>query len=93
MSAFYLYVEKKSSQLDKRHRIIELLNVDLNNAELSEFTETFMPLLDKYAPKKQKYMRANNANFMTKSLGKTIMLGSKFRNRFLKEKTEESTSL
>ena len=29
----------------------ELLNVDLNNAEWSEFTETFMSLLDKHAPK------------------------------------------
>ena len=58
----------------------ELLNVDLNNAELSEFTETFMSVLDKHAPKKQKYIRANNANFMTKILRKTIMLRSKFRN-------------
>ena len=32
----------------------ELLNVDLNNAELSEFTETFMSLLDQYAQKKKK---------------------------------------
>ena len=30
----------------------ELLNVDLDNAELSEFTETFMSLLHKHAPKK-----------------------------------------
>ena len=43
--------------------------------------------------KKQKYIRANNANFMTKSLRKAIMLRSKFRNRFSKEKTEESKGL
>ena len=71
----------------------ELLNVDLNNADLSEFTETFMSLLDKRATKKQKYIRANNANFMAKSLRKAIILRSKFRNRFLKEETEESKSL
>ena len=34
----------------------ELLNVDLNNAKLSEFTEAFMFLLDKHAPKNQKYI-------------------------------------
>ena len=51
----------------------ELLNHDPNNAKLSEFTETFMSLLDKHAPKKQKYIRANNANFMTKSLRMAIM--------------------
>ena len=60
----------------------ELLNVDLNNAELSEFTETFVFLLDKYAPRKQKYIRANNANFMAKRLRKAIVFRSKFRNRF-----------
>ena len=69
------------------------MNVNLNNAELSECTETFMSLLDKHAPKKQKYIRANNANFMTKSLKKATMLRSKFRNGFLKEKTEEPKSL
>ena len=37
--------------------------------------------------KKQKYIRANNANFMIKSLWKAIMLKQKFRNRFLKENT------
>ena len=60
----------------------ELLNVDLNNAEISEFTETFVSLLDKYAPRKQKYIRANNANFMAKRLRKAIVFRSKFRNRF-----------
>ena len=71
----------------------ELLNVDLKNAESSEFTETFMSLLDKHALKKQKYIRANNANFMKKSLRKAIILRSKLRNRFLKETTDESKSL
>ena len=51
-----------------------------------------MFLLDKHAPKKQKYIQANNANFITKSLRKAIMLRSKFRNSFLNEKTEESKS-
>ena len=52
-----------------------------------------MSLLDKHAPKKQRHIRANNVNFMTKSLREAIMLRSKFRNRFLKEKTEECKSL
>ena len=52
-----------------------------------------MSLLDKHAPKKQKYVRANNANFMAKNLRKAIMLRSNFRKTFLKEKTAESKSL
>ena len=30
----------------------ELLKIDLNNAELSEFTEIFLSILDKHVPKK-----------------------------------------
>ena len=60
----------------------ELLNVDLDDAESSEFTETFMSLFDKHGPKKQKYIRANNANFMTKSLRKAIMLRSNLETDF-----------
>ena len=52
-----------------------------------------MSLLDKHAKKNQKYIPANNANFMKQSLRQAIMLRSKYRNRFLKEKKEESKSL
>ena len=52
-----------------------------------------MSLLDKHAPKKLKYIRANNGNFITKRLRKTIILRLKFRNKFLKENNEESKSL
>ena len=58
-----------------------LLNADLNHAELSEF----LKLLCRYSAsmlQKNKDIRANNANFMTKSLREAIMLRSKFRKRF-----------
>ena len=71
----------------------ELLNVNLNNPELSKFTETFTSLLDKHTQKRQKYIRANHAYFMIKNLWKTFTLKVKFRNRILREKTEESKSL
>ena len=74
----------------------EWLNVDDNNAELSEFTKTFMSLLvylTSMLQLKQKYIPVNNSKSMTKRLRKAIMLRSKFRNSFLKEKTEESKSL
>ena len=72
------------------------MNVDDNNAELSEFTKTFMSLLvylTSMLQLKQKYIPVNNSKSMTKRLRKAIMLRSKFRNSFLKEKTEESKSL
>ena len=72
---------------------IELLKIYLNNAELSEVTEIFLPILDKYIPKKQKFRRANNSNFVTKNLRKAIMKRSKLQNKYLREKTKEAKSL
>ena len=47
----YRKYDNFNSDLFREELNNELLNVDLNNAELSEFTETFMSLLDKHAPK------------------------------------------
>ena len=71
----------------------KLLKIDLNNAELLEFTEIFLLILDKYAPKKQKFIRENNSNFVTKNLGKAIMKRSKLRNKYLPERTNEGKGL
>ena len=47
-------------------------------------------MLNKHAPVKYKYIRANNSSYMNKSLRKEIMLRSRLRHKFLKTKTEES---
>ena len=39
-----------------------------------------MELLNKVAPQKTKYLRANYSKFMTKELSKAIMLRTKLRN-------------
>ena len=49
-----------------------------------------MEILDKFAPLKKKYIRANYSKFVSKELSKAIMLRSKLRNQFLKTKTQES---
>ena len=46
--------------------------------------------MNKHAPIKKTYVRANHANFVTKGLQKAIMLRYKLRNIFLKEKSLES---
>ena len=68
----------------------ELLKININNAELKEFNEIFLKVLDKHAPRKQKYIRANNSIYITKALRKEIMHRSQLRNKFLREKTKES---
>ena len=54
------------------------------------FLRTFLKILDKHAPMKKKYLRANHASFMTKEVRKAIMIRSKLRNKFLKDKNEQS---
>ena len=47
-------------------------------------------ILDQYAPRKKKYVRSNHLPFMNKNLSKAIMLRTKLRNIFLKNRTEEN---
>ena len=68
----------------------ELSNYDKNNTEYDIFLGTFLKILGKYAPMKKKYLRANQAPFMTKEVRKAIMIRSKSRNKFLKDKNEQS---
>ena len=81
------------NQVFQRELNSELLKIDLNNADLSEFTEIFQSILDKHAPKKQKFIRANNPSFVTKNLRKAIMKSLKLRNKYLHERTNEAKSL
>ena len=71
----------------------ELLSIDNNKAELAQFTNTALSILDKHAPIKRKYIRANDSAFMTKDLGEAIMQRSKLRQKFLKERTNDSQHL
>ena len=75
-------------ELDK-----DLAKIDLNNAELAEFHNELLSVLNKHAPIKYKYIPPNNSSCMTKSLRKEIMLCSRLRNKLLKTKTEESKQL
>ena len=47
-------------------------------------------VLNKLAPLKCKYIRANHSKFMTKELRKAIMLRTRFRYPFLKMKTTKA---
>ena len=48
--------------------------------------KTVFHIFNKPAPIKRKYIRANEAPFMTKNLHKAIMKRSKFINKFLKSR-------
>ena len=54
--------------------------------DINGFKETTLSVFNKYAPIKNKYIRENEAPFMTKKLHKEIMKWSKLRNKYLKSK-------
>ena len=68
----------------------EILKYNFNYTDLRIFKETVFNIFNKYAPIKIKYVRANEAPFMTKELHKAIMKRSRLRNKFLKDRTENN---
>ena len=79
---------KNLSQLDFRNEADQFLSGgNIVNISNDEFVSIFMDILNKYAPLKFKYIRANDCPFMTKDLRKAIMLRTKLRNKFNKDRT------
>ena len=68
----------------------EILKRNFNYTDLRTFKETVFNIFNKYAPVKRKYVRANEAPFLTKELHKAIVKGSRLRNKFLKDRTENN---
>ena len=58
--------------------------------DVDVFLISYNKILDQYAPRKKKYVRGNHSPFMNKNLSKAIMLRTKLRNIFLKNRTEEN---
>ena len=51
---------------------IELMKIDINNTELKWFNDFFIKVLAQHASKNQKYIKANDSNYIKKSLQKEI---------------------
>ena len=82
---------KRFSHTKFRNELGCFLNrVNLYNISNDDFVTTFMDILNKHAPLKQKYIRANNNPFVTKELRKEHMLRSRLRNKYYKDKTDAS---
>ena len=72
----------------------ELLNHSHNRniceKSFDDFKTSFLKILNKHAPLKKKYLRANHSTFITKEVRKEIMLRTKLKHQYLKKKTLES---
>ena len=61
----------------------------LEFTSLISFTKKFIDTLNKHAQIKKKSIRTTHANFVTKGLREAILIRSRLRNIFLKEKSLE----
>ena len=50
----------------------------------------FLNPLNKFAPVRKKYLRANHCKFVSKELSKSLMHRTKLRNEFIREKTTQA---
>ena len=69
------------------------MKIDLNNADLSEFTEIFLSNLTSMLQKNKSLYEQITLNFVIKNLRKTIVKRSKLQNKYLCETMNESKSL
>ena len=60
------------------------------SASNDNLVDMTMNIVNRMAPLKQKFIHANNSNFMTKGLRKAMMNKSKLKNKFCKLKTESA---
>ena len=67
----------------------EMSKHDLGNMEYQHFLNIFIDILNKHAPMKQKYLRANQGRLMAKDLHKAIMKRARLTNKFLRDISRE----
>ena len=64
--------------------------LEFDNNNFDEFFNMCQSTLDQHAIQKQKYARGNHLSFMNKALAKETIKRNKLRNKFLKERIDES---
>ena len=80
--------EELLSEIKKREPLNK--NISIFHNEVEVFIMKFhIEVLEKYAPEKLKYIRANQANFIDSKLNHATMLHSKLRNKFLKRRSNK----
>ena len=61
---------------------------DNNDLEFDRFKTAFDETIQRHAPIKKRYVRANQAPFINKKINKEIMKRSRLRNKFLSTKSD-----
>ena len=86
----YINYKNFSNELFRKDITRKIEDEHTNNMRLDKLQQTFLDILDKHAPVKHKYLRANQASFMNKTLQHSVMKRSMLKNKFLKYRTPEN---
>ena len=81
-----IYRSYKKLDLENFNRILKEKLENITNHSYAEFDKVFLKELNKHGPQKKKILRHNNNAFVTKELRKEIMLRSKLKSKFNKER-------
>ena len=75
--------------IDKFRCLLQKRLNDFNTDDITVdiFKMTFLNVLNKFAPLKKKYLRANHSRFVSKKLNKAVIQRSRLRYENLKDKT------
>ena len=88
----FIYRDYKhyDEDLFRNELLEELQNVNEGTVDCTTFVNVCTGVLNRYAPLKEKYIKANNSPFMNKMLSKAVMNKSRLRNKFLNKPTDEN---
>ena len=80
------------NKLSREELLYELSKTTLEeNADgFQNFIEMCKKTLNHYAPTKQKFVRGNHLSFMNKTLSKALIHKTRFHNKYLRNKTDET---
>ena len=85
-----LYREYSSFQMEMFKTGLDLNLQCTTGFEYSDFQSIFTRVLHNHAPIKKKILRFNNSPFMTKTLRKSMIHRSKFKNIYSKKRTNDN---
>ena len=83
----YKHFSNEAFMLDVKNSIIEMTSEN-NDLEFDRFKAALDEAIQRHAPIKKWYVRANQAPFINKKINKEIMKRSRLRNKFLNTKSD-----
>ena len=83
----YKHFSNEASMLDVKSSIIQMTSEN-NDLQFDRLKTALDEAIQRHAPIKKRYVRANQAPFINKKINKEIMKRSRLRNKFLNTKSD-----